>query len=135
MTETLAGIGAGILYIFIVLLLRKYFMPKLLAATTLVAIAFIYVGFSLKDNPANLIALEVAFALALFFVAIIGYTRYNLLIAYGIVIHGLWDILHHNGIPIQTDIPGYWPTFCFLIDIIDGVFFIFLFRKQNPKIL
>src|SRR5690349_4748404 len=133
MIETIAAIITAVACIIITLVLSKYFTSKLIAATILVAIAFIYVGFSLKDNPINSIILEISVALVFYFMAIIGYTRNSLLIAFGILLHGVWDIFHHKGIPIQTDIPGYWPTFCFIVDIIDGLFFLFLFRAQNRR--
>ena len=133
MIETIAAIITAVVCIIITLVLSKYFTSKLIAATILVAIAFIYVGFSLKDNPLNTILLEVSVALVFYFLAIIGYTRNSLLIAFGILLHGVWDIFHHKGVPIQTDIPGYWPTFCFIVDIIDGLFFLFLFRAQNRR--
>ena len=101
----------------------------------LVAIAFIYVGFSLKDNPTNLIVLEIIVALLLFFIAIIGYIRYDFLIAYGIIFHGLWDLAHHNGLLISTDVPVYWPVFCSIIDVIIGVYFLVIFKKQAKNIL
>lgn len=131
MIETISGIVTAIVIIVISQLLSKYFTNKLIAATILVAIAFIYVGFSLKDNPASLIIIEVGIALALYFVAIIGYTRNNLLIAYGIIFHGIWDIFHYNGFFIGTEIPDYWPSFCFIIDIIDGVYFLLIFFKSK----
>jgi hypothetical protein len=53
------------------------------------------------------------------------------LVAYGIILHGLWDIFHHNGFLIGTDIPDYWPSFCFIIDIIDGLYFLILFKKEK----
>jgi hypothetical protein len=102
-----------------------------MAATTLVAIAFIYVGFSLKDNPAGLVVLEVLVALALYFVAMIGYMRNGVAIAYGIIFHGLWDICHHNGFLIGIHIPVYWPPFCLVIDIIDGLYFLIIFKSQR----
>jgi hypothetical protein len=104
---------------------------KLIAATCLVAIAFIYTGFALKENPAGLIILEVGATLLFYFLAIIGYTRNNLLIAYGIILHGVWDIFHHQGLPLKTNIPSYWPSFCFIIDIIDGLFFLVVFKKTK----
>jgi hypothetical protein len=131
MIETISGIIAAFVLIAVYQVLSKHFTAKLLAATTLVAIAFIYVGFSLKENPVHFIVLEVGFALALYFIAIIGYARNNMLLAFGILLHGVWDIFHHKGIPIQTDVPGYWPTFCFLIDIIDGLYFVFVFKTKK----
>ena len=131
MTEIISGIVVAILVIIAAQLLSKHFTIKLVASTILVAIAFIYVGFSLKTNPVEAIVLEVAFALMLYFLAIIGYARNNLLIAYGIILHGVWDIFHHNGFLIKTDVPEYWPSFCFIIDIIDGLYFVYIFRKQK----
>ena len=131
MIEAISGIVAAVAIIIITELLSKYFTKRLLATTILVAIAFIYVGFSLKDNPAGFIVLEVGIALMLYFLAIIGYTRNALLIAYGIILHGVWDIFHHEAILIKTDIPLYWPSFCFIIDIIDGLYFFFVFRNEK----
>jgi hypothetical protein len=131
MAETISGIIAAVVIIILSQVLSRYFTVRLFAATVLVAIAFIYVGFSLKGNPVHLIISEVSFALVLYFLAIIGYTRNSLLVAYGIILHGLWDIFHHNGFLIGTDIPDYWPSFCFIIDIIDGLYFLILFKKEK----
>src|SRR5215210_3354761 len=127
MIEIIWGIVTAILIIVLVRLLSKYFTAKLFAATILVAIAFIYVGFSLKENPVSLIILEIGVALVLYFLAIIGYTKNSLLIAFGIILHGIWDIFHHKALFVETNIPGYWPSFCFTVDIIDGLYFLFLF--------
>ena len=132
MIETISGIITAIVIILLTRVLSKYFPAKLFAATILVAIAFIYVGFSLKENPLYWVILEVGVALGFYFLAIIGYTRNSLWIPLGILLHGLWDIFHHKGLPVQTEIPGYWPTFCFIVDIIDGVYFLFLFKAQKP---
>jgi hypothetical protein len=131
MIEAISGIAVGVVIIILSRMLSKYFTTKLLAATILVAIAFIYVGFSLKDNPVSLIVLEVAIALIFYFMATIGYTGNSLLIAYGIILHGVWDIFHHKGFLIKTDIPLYWSSFCFIVDIIDGLYFLFIFKKEK----
>ena len=133
MIESISGIAAAIGLIVLYQVLSKSFELKLLAATTLVAIAFIYVGFSLKDNPVGAIILETGFALALYFLTIIGYKRNNLLLAFGIIAHGLWDIFHHNNLFIGTDIPGYWPSFCFIIDIVDGIYFLIVLKNQKQQ--
>jgi hypothetical protein len=131
MIETISGIIVAVVIIILSQVLSKFFTTKLIAATILVAIAFIYVGFSLKDNPVSSIILEVGVALIFYFAAIIGYTRNDLLIAYGIMLHGVWDIFHHKGFLIGTDIPGYWPSFCLIIDIIDGLYFLIIFKRQK----
>jgi hypothetical protein len=134
MIEIISGIVTAVAIIILTRVLSKFFTAKLMATTILVAIAFIYVGFSLKDNPVTLIALEVSVALILYFTAIVGYTRNNSLIAWGIIFHGVWDICHHNGSLIGTHIPGYWPPFCLIIDIIDGVYFLIIFKQQASSL-
>jgi uncharacterized protein DUF6010 len=131
MIEIISGIVTAVVVIIISRILSRYFTAKLMATTILVAIAFIYVGFSLMDNPVNLIVLEVLLALLFYFAAIIGYTRNGFAIAYGIIAHGVWDIFHHNGFLIGTHIPGYWPPFCSVVDIIDGLYFLIIFKGQK----
>lgn len=131
MVETISGIITAIVIIVISRYKPLYLTQKLFAATILVAIAFIYVGFSLKENQVMCIVLECGFALLLYVIAIIGYTRNNSLLAYGIILHGIWDILHHNSLFVTTNVPGYWPLYCFVIDIIDGIYFLMIFKNQK----
>lgn len=131
MTETISGIVASVVIIILSRLLSKYVSYRLIAATILVAIAFIYVGFSLKQNTIGSIILECSFAMLLYFLAIAGYARNSPLLGYGIIIHGIWDILHHNQLVIGTDVAAYWPSFCFIVDIIDGLYFILVLRNQK----
>lgn len=133
MIEIISGIITAAVIIFISQFLPKYLSQKIFAAAILVAIAFIYVGFSLKDNHVNFIILECGLALLLSFLAIAGHARNSSIIAYGIIFHGIWDILHHNGLFIKTDIPAYWPSYCFIIDIITGIYFLIIFRKPKEN--
>lgn len=134
MIEAISGVVTSVIIIILSQLLSKIFSTKLIATTILVAIAFIYVGFSLKGNPVSTIVLETVIALFFYFVAIIGYTKKNVLIAYGIILHGVWDIFHHKSFLVATNIPVYWPSFCFIVDIIDGLYFLFVFKKQKSSI-
>ncbi len=130
MTEIISGIVVAVAIIIISRLVARFFSTKLFAATVLVAIAFIYVGFSLKGNPVNAIILESVMALVFYFLALIGYTRNPSLIAYGIILHGVWDILHHQAWLVKTDVAAYWPLFCLIVDIIDGVYFLYIFNRR-----
>ena len=130
MIEIISGIVTAVVIIILAQVLSRYFTIKLFATSVLVAIAFIYVGFSLKGNTVSSIFLESGVAIAFYFLALIGYTRNSLLLAYGIMLHSIWDIFHHNGLLIGTDIPVYWPSFCFIIDIIDGLYFLVIFKRK-----
>ena len=90
MIQILSAIATALIIIMLTILFSKQFSAKLAAVTVLCSIAFIYVGFSLKGNTVSSIVLEVLVALVSYFIAIIGYVRRNSLIAYGIVLHGIW---------------------------------------------
>ena len=133
MIQLLSAIATALFVIIFTGLLSKYFSAKLVAATILCSIAFIYVGFSLKGNPVGSIVLEVLVAVTFYLIALIGYSKNNSLIAYGIVLHGIWDLLHHNTSLVKTNIPDYWPLYCLITDIICGVYFFIVFRTRTTK--
>ena len=130
----ISGVITSIVIIILSRILSKYLSTAYLTSTLLISIAFIYVGFALKDNPVSSIVLEVFVALIFYSIAIFGYAQNNYFIAYGIILHGVWDIFHHRAL-ITTDLPGYWPSFCIVVDVIDGIYFWFVFRKEkNAKL-
>jgi len=133
MLQFIYGIVFSIVIILVSILLSKYFSYKLIAATILVSIGFIYVGFSLKNNSASAIVLEVSAALVFYFLAILGYVKNYSLIAIGIILHGVWDIMHHDQLIVKTDVPSFWPVFCITIDIITGIFFWIALHKENKR--
>jgi hypothetical protein len=133
MIQILSAITTALIVIIFTVLLSKHFSAKLVAATILCSIAFIYVGFSLKGNTIGLVVLEVLIAVVFYLIAVIGYSKNNYLIAYGIVLHGIWDILHHNASLVKTDIPDYWSLYCLITDIICGVYFFIVFRTKTTK--
>jgi len=83
MIQILSALATAFIVITFTILLSKYFSAKLIVATVLCSIAFIYVGFSLKGNTVNSIVLEVMVTIVFYFIAIVGYVRNNALIAYG----------------------------------------------------
>jgi len=129
MIEMISGLVVAAGLIFLTVVLNKYFTTRLIAAAILTAIGFIYVGFALKDNTIPFIILEVSMAIVFFFITIIGFTYKSSLLGYGIILHGVWDIFHHNGWFVSTNIPAYWPVFCITIDLIYGVYLLYIFKK------
>ncbi len=130
MIETIFGLVAAAGMILLTVFLNKYFTPKLLAAATLVAIAFIYVGFALIANTFPAIILECTIAFLFFFCAVIGYSRKPVLLACGILLHGVWDILHYHASIVAIDIPYYWSLFCLSVDLVYGTFLLFIFLRK-----
>jgi len=127
------GIVSAIPVMIIVPLMRKYFSAKLIGATCLITMSFIYVGFALKENETADIILEIVVALLFYFIALYGFVKERRLIALGILLHGLWDSVHHFT-TAATDAPYFWPVYCLTIDLIWSVYFYIVFRKQLSKL-
>ncbi|MDB5247865.1 MAG: hypothetical protein JWQ40_2259 [Segetibacter sp.] len=133
MIEIISGITTALVVIILIPLLSKHISARLIAATILCSMAFIYVGFSLKDNTVSSVVLEVLMAVAFYCIAIIGYSKNNYLIAIGIALHGTWDLFHHNGLLVKTDIPDYWPLYCSVTDFVWGAYFFLVFKRQKKQ--
>ena len=133
MIPVLFAIGISFTVILMTIFLSKQFQSSLIGATALCSIAFIYVGFSLQGNPVNLIVMEIAIAAIFYFIALIGYIRNVNIIAFGILLHGVWDILHQDALVIKTNIPSYYPLFCSITDVILAVFFYWYFTMQRRR--
>lgn len=130
MIEAISGMVTATIIIILSRALRSFFSTRLIATTVLVAIAFIYVGFSLQTNLISSIVLETGVALFFYFLALTGYMKNSLLIAYGILLHGVWDVLHHKGL-VASNVPEYWPSFCFVVDVVTGLYFLLVFRARK----
>jgi len=131
--EIISAVATALVVMLLTPALSKHFPAKLLAATILCSIAFIYVGFSLRGNQVSSIVLEVAVAIIFYFIAIIGYSKYIHLIALGILLHGIWDIFHYKAMLIRTAIPDYWPIYCLVVDFLWGVYFFIIFKRQEKQ--
>jgi hypothetical protein len=131
MYPVIAAIATAIIMIIIAVVLSRVFSIRLMAATILCSIAFIYVGFSLKGNPLESILLEVFVAMGFYFLALRGYIKNMALLGYGIIAHGIWDMLHHGSWLIKTDIPAYWPLYCSVVDFIYGAYIVVVSKRST----
>lgn len=103
----------------IVLTEALFFVEKrLIAAMTLVGIAFIYIGFSWADIPSLVYSI---LGVAVFFLlACLGYKNNFIFVLAGLVLHGVWDILF----PLfSSTAPAGYDIFCLTIDLLLPVYF------------
>jgi hypothetical protein len=99
--------------------------PLAFHAISLAAIGAVYAGFGLMDGRTGVAALEVFVATGFMIVALAGLWLAPMLVGFGLVLHGLWDLAHgpHR---ITTRIPGWYPAFCAAYDFaFAGVFFVY----------
>jgi hypothetical protein len=122
MIPFLIGLGATAAIILFAEIFRKIDL-KLYASLNLVAIPFIYVGFSI-----SLQSLVFTVPTALFFVvlAYLGYKKSYLFTVVGLVLHGLWDILFPY---VSTVAPPGYDVFCITIDVLAAAYFYFKIKK------
>ena len=96
----------------------RFLERRLLAAFTLVGIAFIYVGFAWHDA---LSLTFVIFGAAVFFIlSYFGYKTNFILIITGLILHGIWDILFPY---ISSTAPEGYGIFCLTIDFLLAIYF------------
>ena len=111
----------GLITTIVILTLLELFRfldKRLVAAFTLVGIPFIYIGFAWHDIP----SLVFVVAAALLFIAMsyYGYKCNFMLIIFGLVLHGAWDLLFPF---ISSEAPEGYDVFCMTVDFLLALYF------------
>ena len=117
----LAGIAGGALT---ALIAWSPLIPDPLAfhTVTLAVIGAIYVGFAFSDGRVSIVILELSVGTVFIVLALLGLWWAPVMIAVGLVLHALWDLLHRPGV-VTTKLPGWYPAFCAAYDFVfAGVF-------------
>jgi len=118
MLPALIGIFSGLMIIVFVRILVRLLKPldeKILYGLILAGIGFLYVGFTWTDWQALITNL----VQAVVFVLIAGYgiIKNNLILAFGYILHGSWDLVYHF-IHLPDLLPPQYDLFCSLLDFI-----------------
>ncbi len=108
----------------------RFLEKRLLGALTLVGIAFIYIGFAWHDIRSLVYAV---LGTAIFFgLAYFGYKRNFALIIFGLILHGIWDLLF----PLISSVaPDGYGVFCLTVDLLLAAYFYLRVKplKTGPK--
>jgi len=117
MNDFYIGVITTIAVITVVEIFR-FLEKRLIAALILVGIAFIYVGFSWHSTLSLTYVIIVG---ALFFgLSYFGYKKNFFLIIFGLILHGIWDILFPY---ISSTAPDGYGIFCLTIDFLLAIYF------------
>lgn len=122
MTNFLIGLGVTIAVIAFAEIFRKIDL-KFYASMNLVAIPFIYIGFSIHPDS---LMLTIPAALGFLLLAYLGYKKHYLFTVAGLALHGLWDIFFPH---VSTVAPHGYDVFCITIDILLALYFYLKLRK------
>jgi hypothetical protein len=127
MTDFYIGLTTTLVVIALVEGLR-FLEKRLVAALTLVSIAFIYIGFAWGDVRSLAYAI---FGTALFFaLSYFGYKWNFGLIILGLLLHGAWDILFPF---FSTAAPEGYDIFCLTIDVLLAGYFLVRVKPLKPS--
>ena len=99
----------------------------------LIVIAMYYVLFAVMSESSDTIIIELIVALVFSALAIIGARISALVIAAGLIAHGLFDVFH-NQLVMNTGVPLWWPGFCAAVDIVLGVVVLYLVKIRHRSL-
>lgn len=82
-------------------------------AVLLTLIAAVYIVFALQNRLAAGVGLELIGVVSFTLLALAGLWASPWFIVVGLVLHGVWDVLHHNGWDVvKTKVPQGYIPFC-----------------------
>ena len=90
--------------------------PATVYALSLVAIAFVYIGFAVADGRWRVIALETSVAAVFVVIAAAAITGSPWLLVVGLAGHGLKDWWQHRSHYVANT--RWWPPFCAAVDVV-----------------
>ncbi len=99
--------------------------PLVFHSVFLAVIGAIYMGFAFSDGRLSIVILELSVATGFLVLALLGLWQAPLFVGVGLILHGIWDLLHRPR-GITTKLPSWYPPFCAAFDFVfAGVFFFF----------
>lgn len=90
--------------------------PANVYALSLVAIAFVYIGFAVADGRWKVITVETSVAAVFVVIAAAAITGSAWLLVVGLAGHGLKDWWQHRSHYVANT--GWWPPFCAAVDVV-----------------
>ncbi|MEL6439011.1 MAG: hypothetical protein AAFQ80_07145 [Cyanobacteria bacterium J06621_8] len=128
MLEVLLGIIVGLS--MVVVTSRQRISGRLYSAS-LISLPIIYVGFGILTQDTSVILHELVYGLPFIFVGILcllnNFSYYPVAIFW--LIHGGYD-LYHDTFLINGGVPGWYPVWCAVVDLVVGIWLLYLAFTQ-----
>ena len=87
----------------------------------LIVIALLYILFGIIDRRFEVIVFESLFAAMFIGIAVAGFKKNLLIAAFGIFLHGVFDVLHIFMIG-NSGVPSFYPHFCLAVDFVLAIY-------------
>lgn len=114
----LVGLAGLVLTVVLIVTLEHRTVVDLTAAT--VAMVYgVYGGFAIKSGQLKDLAIEGGFILVGLATVVLGLDHGHYWLAVGLLLHGVWDLLHHprHKIVGTAGVPAWYVPFCAVYDI------------------
>jgi len=108
----------------------KYDRDRSFYPVILIVIALYYVLFAFMNENTGIIITELIIALGFTAIAIVGAKISLLIIGGGLLLHGLFDLFHHQIIS-YPEVPEWWPGFCAGVDVVLGIGVLVLVKTRS----
>ncbi|RAN35273.1 DUF6010 family protein [Hyphomonas pacifica] len=101
-------------------------ISRLTIAITIAIIAGAYIGFGANDGRPWMFLTELCIAALFGVLALLGVIWSPYMFVAALFLHGVWDLIHHNGL-FGAKVPRWYIPFCVVIDWIAaaGLFILF----------
>ena len=101
-------------------------ISRLTIAITVAIIAGAYIGFGAHDGRPRVFLTELGAAAVFGIMALLGVIWSPYMFVAALFLHGVWDLIHHNGL-FGAKVPRWYIPFCVVIDWVAAVGLCLLF--------
>lgn len=129
MIEALIGVAVGVLTI---VLARVIHGQRWLYSIGLLTLPSLYAGFALHAGEQAVGVKEmiygIPFVVAGLVFALVSVRQSALVVGAFWILHGLYDLTHSRFFT-NAGVPGWYPVFCFSVDVVIGAYLLWLSRR------
>jgi hypothetical protein len=129
LTEALVGVAVGVL---VIALARSIRGERRLYALGLLTLPSLYAFFALRSGEPTIgikeLAYGIPFLAAGLFFAFVRVRQSALIVGAFWILHAVYDLVHDRFI-INPGVPGWYPVFCFCVDIVIGGYLLWLANR------
>ena len=135
-----ASLVGIVVVVYIIYKFRKTKLEKTKWAYTLLLASFpaYYFVFALYARDLSAFKMEVLIGLIFFCISICAYqskqTQLYFAVGIGCLLHAFYDF-YHDAFILNAGVPAWWPVFCGTVDLILGVYLIYMMVVEHNKIL
>ena len=99
-------------------------------STVLMVVASCYLLFAAMAGARAALAAELVAFAAFLILAVLGARRWPVLVAIGLLAHGVFDLLHGH-LVANPGVPSWWPGFCLAYDVAAGAYLMLLIARRR----